>query len=741
MNKQKQLILIFFFLGFLQTGFSAPSDFDVIKKRVLENLMKPPVDDVQIETLVNTIRPDGTWPGIDYENLSNEGFQHARHSASMVTLGRAYRTKTSKFYKSKKVKTTLELALKNWVDNDYICQNWWHNQVGTPMNLATMMLLVGDELNKDLVAKAQPIIGRATVDAPGARPGGDRIKIAGIQAKNLLFTGDRETFEKVIEVIENEIKYVEWIGSKYGYTYRRQPSGFANRTAGGRGIQYGNSFHHREDGVNNTLSYGLDYADAFIEWAVYTAGTQYSFASDKLERLVDYYLDGICKMAVYGKFPDVGAKNRSICRPGSLNEFSARPAENLLLTTSYRKNELQEIADIRKKSVKPTLSHSTFFWNTEHFSYQRPDWYTSVRMYSTRTSNMEEPYNSEGLLNHHRGDGANHLSVSGDEYYDIFPVFDFQKVPGATIMQKPELPAPSQIQKLGLTEFVGAVTDGKYGAAAFDFKSPHDPLIARKSWFFFDNEYVCLGAGISCKNNELPVVTTLNQCHLRGDVVLSSENQKSVVPRGERQFEKVDWVFHDGVGYVFPEPQKIELFNSEATGSWWNISKQTSTSRDEVKMDVFKLWLDHGKRPSDETYQYMVVPATSIEKLERNESRKNIKILSNSYELQATMNTGLGICQAVFYKTGEIQISENLKLVCHHPGIIMVKMKGNKVSEISVTDPNRELGRFQLSLSGKLDKTGENFVAVWNAKTSQTDLTIELPQSVFAGSSVTINFD
>ncbi len=354
---------------------------------------------------------------------------------------------------------------------------------------------------------------------------------------------------------------------------------------------------------------------------------------------------------------------------------------------------------------------------------------------------MEEPYNSEGLLNHHRGDGANHLSVSGDEYYDIFPVFDFQKVPGATIMQKPELPAPNQIQKLGLTDFVVAVTDGKYGAAAFDFKSPHDPLIVRKSWFFFDNEYVCLGAGISCKNNELPVATTVNQCHLRGDIILSSENQKSVVLRGERQFEKVDWVFHDGVGYVFPEPQKIEIFNSEATGSWWNISKQTSTSRDEVKMDVFKLWLGHGKRPSDETYQYMVVPATSIEKLERNESRKNIKILSNSYELQATMNTGLGICQAVFYKTGELQISENLKLVCHHPGIIMIKMKGNKVSEISVTDPNRELGRFQLSLSGKLDKTGENFVAVWNAKTSQTDLTIELPQSVYAGSSVTINFD
>ena len=61
---------------------------------------------------------------------------------------------------------------------------------------------------------------------------------------------------------------------------------------------------------------------------------------------------------------------------------------------------------------------------------------------------MEYPYNSEGLLNHHRGDGANHISRTGNEYFNIFPVFDYQKIPGATIMQNESLPAPEQIQKL-----------------------------------------------------------------------------------------------------------------------------------------------------------------------------------------------------------------------------------------------------------------------------------------------------
>lgn len=737
MNKQKTLILSFLLFGLLHSAFAAPSDFDVIKKRVLESLTASPVNDATVESLVNTIQQNGTWPGIDYEDVSREGFQHSRHSANMVTLARAYNSKSSKFRKSKKVKNAIELALKNWVENDYICDNWWHNQIGTPNNLVHLMLLIGDELPKDLVEKAQPIIGRAHIDAPGARPGGDRIKIAGIQAKNMLFTGDRETFDKVIEVIENEIKYVEWIGRKYGYTYRLHQAGFANRTAGGRGIQYGNSFHHRADGVNNTLSYGMGYADAFVEWAVYTAGTKYSFAADKLERLVDYFLDGICKTAVYGKFPDPGAKNRSVSRPGTLRPYNAGTAENLLLTTDYRKDELQEIADIRNKGVKPTVSHSTFFWNTEHFSYQRPDWFTSVRMYSTRTHNMEEPYNSEGLLNHHRGDGANHISRTGDEYFDIFPVFDYQKVPGATIMQKEKLPAPNQIQKLGETDFVGAVTDGIYGAVAFDFKSPHDPLIARKSWFFFDEEYVCLGAGISCKQ-QLPVVTTVNQCLLRGDVILSSENQNSVVSGGEKQFDQVDWVFHDGIGYVFPEPAEVQLKNNAATGSWWDISKQSDSPKDEISMDVFKLWMNHGSRPSDESYQYIVVPATSLEKMEQNSSKKNIVILANSPEIQAAMNTSLEICQAVFYKGGTLEITENLKLASDNPGIVMLKLKNGQLTEISVADPNRELTRFNFSLSSKIEKSGENYRTVWNAGKETTNVSIDLPQDNYAGNSVTI---
>jgi len=59
----------------------------------------------------------------------------------------------------------------------------------------------------DLVEKLQPIIGRANMSASGARPSGDRIVIAGILAKNMLFRENFAEFEKVIKIIEGEIKF------------------------------------------------------------------------------------------------------------------------------------------------------------------------------------------------------------------------------------------------------------------------------------------------------------------------------------------------------------------------------------------------------------------------------------------------------------------------------------------------------------------------------------------------------
>ncbi len=683
----------------------------------MAELISTEVDDQRVEAVLESQNPDGTWPEINYIDVSMTGFEHRIHTGNMVILSNAYRNPGSRYFGNKKLKEAIESALAHWVEKDYICENWWHNQIGTPNNLVTVMLLVGDEMPRELVKATQPMIGRAHLNASGARPSGDRIKIAGILAKNLLFVQDYQQFAEVVKVIEGEIRFSE-----------------------GRGMQYDYSFHHREDRVNNTLSYGLGYSDAFAEWAAYVAGTEYAFSEEKTEHLVDYYLDGISKSMPYGKYFDTGAKNRGATRPGALKPLNSHTPKKLLEVTDYRKKELEEIIRSRDGGTENyKSSHSTFYWHSEHFVFQRPHFYSSVRMFSSRNHNMEVSYNSEGLKNHHRGDGTNHLAVTGEEYYDIFPVMDYQKIPGATILQKELLPDETHIQKKGITDFAGAVTDGLYGAASFDFKSPHDPLEAKKSWFFFDDEYVCLGAGIKASSNN-SVVTTLNQNLLLGDVRTGSEGDSKILASGTHQLKGQNWVYSDQVAYVFTKPQDVHVANGPVTGNWRDINKQSSIPTEDVTKDVFKLWIDHGNRPKDATYEYIVVPGIDHQQAAAYDAQSTLTILSNTPQIQAVKHHKLGLYQLVFYKAGQLDLGNGIQFIMDSPGLVMIQIDDQVIKKISVADPSRKTNRMHLSISVPLSHASDEISAVWNEKMGYTELSIDLPQNVYAGKSVSVEF-
>jgi chondroitin AC lyase len=358
-------------------------------------------------------------------------------------------------------------------------------------------------------------------------------------------------------------------------------------------------------------------------------------------------------------------------------------------------------------------------------------------MYSSRDYNMEQPYNGEGLMNHHRGDGTNYISRTGEEYFDLAPVCDWQKIPGTTIVQKPELPSEKEIQKRGLTDFTGAATDGKYGVAVFDFKSPHDPLEAKKSWFFFEKEYVCLGTAINSES-PFPVATTINQCLLKGAVTVGTNDQSSELAKGSRELDKVQWLLHDGIAYIFPSPVSLNVSNQEETGSWYKINHQSDTPKEEIKKEVFKIWFNHGAKPKNAQYQYIVVPSVTEQELKQ-QSDRQIVILANSSEIQAVKHTGLNICELVFYKSGQIQISDNMKIGMDSPGLAIVECEGAKLKAITVADPSRKLNRIHLTVNAKTDKKGANFSVWWNNEKGVSEIAIDLPQAVYGGKSVTIN--
>ena len=695
-------------------NFVSP-DLEIIRKRIIDDLMEPAVNADEIQKLVKTIQPDGSWPDINYKDTSRTGFQHSEHLKHMLDLSRAYKKQGSSLYQNPDVKKTVSSALDFWIAHDFICQNWWWNEMGTPNWMINTLLVLDDDLTERQRQEGARIASRANLEASGARPGGDLIQIAGMLGKQGLFKRDDAILERVVKVMASEIKI-----------------------SNGRGLQADMSFHHRVDNVISTLTYGTGYASAFSYWAVKIAGTKFTFPEEAMKLLIDYYLDGISKSMAFGKYPDVGAENRDMSRKGALEPVSASIPENLLKASDYRKAELQELVKIRRNETQSKLKWNRFFWHSEYFTHQRPGWFSSVRMHSDRQNNMEEPHNEEGLKMHHFADGSNFISLTGKEYFDIFPVWDWQKIPGATIVQKPELPHWKQIAKKGLGDFTGAVTDGLFGAAVFDFKSVHDPLKARKAWFFFDREYVSLGTGISSEGT-YPVFTTLNQCLLNKEVVVKSNTGKTSLNKGKHSLKNVSWVFHNGVAYLFPSATNVSLNNETATGNWRQINHQAWATEEPVQKDVFSLWIDHGTKPQNASYQYIVVPAIEASAIENYHKKSEIIILANTPELQAVQHKGLNRTEIVFYKAGSVKLPIGLIVTAQSPCMVMIKTAGKNIGQIAVSDPTQKLKSLQLSVNTPVEAKADHWNARWNQEKKSSVIQVDLPTEGYAGQSVVLN--
>ncbi|WP_276482792.1 polysaccharide lyase family 8 super-sandwich domain-containing protein [Paraflavitalea pollutisoli] len=685
----------------------------LIKKRVVDDLLAPPVNTAAMQKLVSTIQPDGTWPGIDYKDVSRTGFQHRQHLDNMLELARAYKKPGSPLYQNEGVKKAFGPALDCWIANDFRCDNWWWNEMGTPNLMVNILLVMDSDLTPKQKEGGIPIAHRANMETFGARPGGDLMPIAGMLAKQGLFLNNADTLNKALRAMAADM-----------------------HTSTGRGMKPDKSFHHRTDNVISTLTYGSSYASSFAYWAAKINGAGFSFSDSAMHLVTDYFLDGICQSLVYATYPDPGAMNRDISRRDALDAEGAELPRNLLAASDYRSAELQKIIAIREGKLKADLTRDRYFWYSHYYTHQRPNYYASARFHSARANNMEEPHNEEGIKNHFYGDGSFFISRTGKEYDNIFPVWDWRKVPGVTTIQRESFPHFKQLAKKGLTEFAGGASDARYGVAAFDFASVHEPLTARKAWFFFDKEVVCVGAGIHT-DSALAVATTVNQSLLHGTVTVGTQSGTKPLPNGNHDLPATSWVLHDSIAYIFPQPVKaLHLKNDEATGSWKQITHQSWATDQPVKKNTFTLWFEHGVQPQSATYAWITLPNVNAAQAAAYSKKQEVVILDNTPALQAVQHTGLQQTGIVFYEAGAIKLPNGLTLSVDKPCILLLKMNGKKVEQVSVSDPTQKLASLKLSANPGFDGKPGPHQTDHTSPSKITSLDIAFPQGEQAGSTV-----
>lgn len=685
-----RVFLLAFFLSF---GLSAAEqsanpdlnhDLRIVRDRLLAPLYRVP-DMGRVRQLLDALRSDGSWPSIDYQSQHRSGWRTSRHLGQVSELARACVSPDSPLRGDERLTRGVAASLDYWLVNDFQNPNWWHNQIGVPQSLAPILLLWDEHLTEAQRKKGIEILSRADLSMTG---------------QNLVWLAEIVAARGILE------RNAERVAAAYGRISDEI------RVTTEEGIQPDFSFH-QHGACLYSHGYGAAFASDCSATAVLLSGTTFAFPPEKIDLLTRLILDGHQWLA-RGQTPDVGAIGRQTARANQSVSYLSRVAGNMLQLPTGREQEFEALELRTSGRPAPPLVGNRHFWRSDTMAHHRPGYYTSARMYSRRIVNTDGPSNGEGLRNHHIADGCNLLLRSGREYWNISPVWDWQKVPGTTVELTGQFAGSPR--RRGETEFVGGVSDGTYGAAVFDLK--RDRLAARKAWFFFDDQYVCLGAGITCDSTH-PVITTVNQCLLQGPMLVSDGSTVRKLDRGAAELSRGGWVYHDQVAYVFPQAGSLHVRAEQQTGSWHLIASEQPDRP--TSDDVFSLWLEHGTRPAGGTYAYVVVPGVPPPSAAADVQSPDVEILRNDAVLQAVRQVSLSLTGAVFYEPGTLKISDELTLEVDRACLALLHQAAD---EFTVTLANPRNAALEVTVN-----------VVHQGNTYQQK--IDLPEGLQAGSSVT----
>jgi chondroitin AC lyase len=637
----------------------AADDLDTVRQRLAAEWSAP--EAAEIGQLLERQSEDGSWSDLDYNDPATTTWPSLRHMERTRDLALAWADRGSELHRDPRVRAAVGRAWEFWFRRDPVNENWWHNEIGVPRALAPALLVMKDELTPREKEQGLRILERSEIKGESQ----NLVWLAEINALRGLIADDPDLVARAYGRIAQEI-----------------------RTVPSEGLQADMSLlQHR--GCLYNHGYGASFAVDGTRLARLLDGTRFSLPEDKNGLLAAYLLDGSQWMAL-GPHADFGARGREIARPGSggaTKSYLQVAAENLLaLKNPPRAEELRALVSRAGSAPDaPPLEGARHFWRSDFSVAQSPGFYASVRMFSDRIANTD--FNGpENLLGHHLADGVTTLMTHGGEYRGIFPMWDWQKLPGITARQAPPLKPGAPRRDKGSRDFVGGVSDGTAAFSAFDFE--RDGLVAKKAWLLFPGGLLALGSEIT-DDTGVPVVTTVNQCLKQGPVEADGQT-----------------VHHDGLRYTALAGTEFAHTTEARDGSWRRIHAQESDAA--VTGDIFTVTIDHGASPREAAYAYFVQPDGT--------DTSAPTILANTPELQAAETEDLA--GAVFYQPGRVKTAQFGTLSAAQPCLVLMRRQDSGETALSVSDPTGKLEEVEIAAGSRR-------------------MTIELPRGEAAGATVT----
>ena len=619
----------------------------------MRDTSNPAPDPAHALGFAQALRADGAWADLDYASSARSGWAPATHYTRMAAMVALAGEEGVPAAERAALLVATHRAFAFWVAHDFQCLNGWYNEIYTPKFLGTCALLLGDQLTPaeyDYVTRIS--LARFQI----ARTGQNKVWLAGNTLMLGLLTNDEAVIREAATAIWSEV-----------------------RVSGDEGIQADFSF--QQHGAQQQFgNYGMAFAVEAARWGRILRETPWQLPGDKLEVFRNYLLEGQNWVSWRGAM-DVSACGRQFTPASPLDKTAniARVMTQAAVFDPSRRAAYEAFVARNQPGAANDLTGNKYFWRSDYMIHRRPGFAATLKMSSKRVIGAEL-VNSENLSGYHAADGCLFFYRTGREYEDIFPVWDWCRLPGVTCAEDgPPAFATSFVDR----DFVGGVSDGIDGCCALDYV--RNGVQAKKAWFFDGDTVICLGADIAGQT-PTAIGTTLNQCLLHGPVRVQSAGRRETLGTGSHTLADVEFVEHDGWRYTLLDGGTLQLDTGPVAGNWHRVFDNPESPAADVTKDLFKLWLDHGREPQGAHYAYAVAPV---------DSSAGFHVLANSRTTQAVQlsNGKVGI---LFWAPGEIDLPDHRHVSVDEPCLLLAA-----TNEILVVDPTQKLAHLRLTVDGR----------------------------------------
>ena len=664
------------------------------------------------------MRSDGSWIDIDYTGTPAGYWGPWDHTRRLIVLAKAYRTPGQGLYRNATLRAQIDAALaytKTFYGISILpTGNWWFWTIGIPIDLGpTLVLMQGEvdpQTHDDLV--------RAMAFRIGTSPTGRGLVGPIPTGENLVWSSFTHL---CLGLLRNDTAMLAAV---------RDAMNNVTKPASGEGIKRDRSFHQHGAQLY-TGGYGGSFANDVARYALITGGTSYGLQPDSLASFSDYVADGIA-WTLYGNYFDVSVISREVARETTSGfngiaallqasqfdsprkaEIRAAAAKMLISWTGAIPSELAALAAKLEAARAPSAwpnGHRHYF-ASDYTVHRRDGWFASIKMFSTRTKSGEDT-NNENIKGSRQSDGRFYLVQRGDEYFgrDIWPAFDWTRLPGTTVEQKAD--TASDVYGYGTRTFAGGTGDGRNGVSAMELAPLASVLTARKSWFFFDDAIVFLTNSITSPSTNR-VETIVNQWPL--------VNPSAQLTRRD------DWALLEGVGYWFPTPVDLKTSRETRSGTWAALGGSSNTTMH--SKPIVTMWLDHGTSPVNESAEYVIVPNMTTTSMAAWAASRPLSILANNDIASAVRDNRTDALGITFWRAGSVDGFQSSAAA-----VVFATMIAPNLMRIDVADPNANAnGSFQLTIPGAWKTT-----SVPSSRTTRS-ITLTIPRKSGETTTVLLN--